>query len=215
MTRLSHNYPISQRTRQAVASIDRPANEVPAEIEQKGLWMSETARPSSTMCAVPCILFASMLLITPLAIGCGPTADTVAPVSGRVTVDGKPVKNASIQFTPVGKRAAGAITDDNGNYKLSTYGQFDGAVLGEHKVAISLRKPIYMGPPKKNPDPEPVSDDPNVLTVRPAEGGVPKQAQQWKSPVPEKYWDDSTSGLTRVVEGKGENNFDFELKSQP
>ncbi|MEX0697353.1 MAG: ATP-binding cassette domain-containing protein, partial [Dongiaceae bacterium] len=60
--------------------------------------------------------------------------------------------------------AAGAITDESGHYRLSTYGQFDGAVLGEHKVAISLRKPIYMGPPKKNPDPEPVSENPDVVT---------------------------------------------------
>jgi len=177
--------------------------------------MSETARPGLSVSATRCFWFASTLVVVPLAIGCGPTTDSVAPVSGRVSVDGKPVKNASIQFTPVGKRAAGAITDENGNYKLSTYGQFDGAVLGEHKVAISLRKPIYMGPPKKNPDPEPVSEDSDVLTVRPAEGGVPKQAQQWKSPVPEKYWDDSTSGLTRAVEAKDENIFDFDLKSQP
>jgi hypothetical protein len=61
-----------------------------------------------------------------LLVGCG---QSLAPVKGRVTCNGKPVAEAQITFNPVGKDAtdkeAGkpgtGFTDAEGNFVLSTY----------------------------------------------------------------------------------------------
>lgn len=39
-------------------------------------------------------------------------------VYGKVTLDGKPVPNINILFTPESGRAAGGVTDEEGNYEL-------------------------------------------------------------------------------------------------
>ena len=76
--------------------------------------------------------------------GCG--GPDMAPVKGRVTFDGKPVKEAAIAFAPVpaddkdkepGKPATG-FTDENGYFDLSTYKPLDGAKVGKHKVTVGL-----------------------------------------------------------------------------
>ncbi len=77
-------------------------------------------------------------------IGCG--GPQMARVKGRVTCNGKPVAQAHVAFDPVpssekdrepGKGSTG-FTDDDGNYILSTYKNFDGAQVGKHRVTISL-----------------------------------------------------------------------------
>ena len=70
-------------------------------------------------------------------IGCGgPSIDT-APVSGIVTLDGKPVADAGIYFQPAdGGPAAYGSTDAEGHYSLTTV-RTPGALKGSHKVIIS------------------------------------------------------------------------------
>ncbi len=78
-------------------------------------------------------------------VGCGGGGGemTVAPASGKMTFNGGPVTGGSITLAPVGggkgpagKPASGAIQND-GTFKLSTYGTNDGAVIGKHKVSFS------------------------------------------------------------------------------
>ncbi len=88
-------------------------------------------------------LFLCGLVIVTAAIGCGGGSDNLAvgPVSGKVTHNGQPVSGGVVQFTPVssggkgpaGKPATGSVGAD-GTFKLSTYGDGDGAVVGKHKV---------------------------------------------------------------------------------
>ena len=67
----------------------------------------------------------------------------LAKTSGTVTCDGKPVAKAIVFFEPlpnassavVGKQGY-ALTDDNGKFVVSTYGENDGAVVGTHKVRV-------------------------------------------------------------------------------
>src|SRR5271170_1902129 len=72
--------------------------------------------------------------------GCGPQ---VAPVSGRVTLDGKALANATIIFQPVsGETNPGpgskAKTDANGEFVLQLLaGETIGAIPGKHKVMIT------------------------------------------------------------------------------
>jgi hypothetical protein len=79
-----------------------------------------------------------------LVVGCdGPT---MAPVTGVVTSNGKPVGEAYVQFCPVveggqlngpAKPSTGG-TDAEGKFILSAYKVYDGAVIGKHNVRISL-----------------------------------------------------------------------------
>src|SRR5438045_3919382 len=76
--------------------------------------------------------------------GCGQSYKT-APVSGRVTLDGKPLANATVQFYPVaapgtdpGPTSLGH-TDEDGRYTLSFVDSAatKGALVGKHKVFIT------------------------------------------------------------------------------
>jgi hypothetical protein len=83
-------------------------------------------------------------------------APPLAPVSGTVTLDGKPLKLAIVKFMPVTEGAAGnegfkrgatsfGFTDADGKYTL-TYANADGkpvlgALIGKHQVQIQLSDP--------------------------------------------------------------------------
>lgn len=76
--------------------------------------------------------------------GCAESEYPVAPVSGIVTLHGKPLEGARVTFQPrasqgsilAGKPSIGE-TDRDGHYQLKTYDGFDGAVIGTHRVSIS------------------------------------------------------------------------------
>lgn len=89
----------------------------------------------------------SLLVAVPtltLVSGCGPA--TIAPVKGRVTCNGKPVADAALIFSPVPKnendkesgKAAAAGTDEDGYFVLSTYKERDGALIGKHRVSVTV-----------------------------------------------------------------------------
>jgi hypothetical protein len=89
-----------------------------------------------------------------LAAGCG--GPKVVPVSGRVTLNGKPLPNASVEFLPivdgvtvVAPGSAGQ-TDADGAYTLYVVGTGQpGAVVGCHPVTIYVRdgtQPAKSGP---------------------------------------------------------------------
>lgn len=77
------------------------------------------------------------------ATGC---SGGIVPVSGVVTLDGKPVEGASVNFTPEKPESAGAggaygKTDSQGRYSLKTViGDKPGTVAGKYKVTISLSR---------------------------------------------------------------------------
>ncbi len=86
----------------------------------------------------------AVTLCTLLLAGCGgiekfPTAAT----TGTVLCEGSPVEYALVFFEPlqtgqsamVGKQGV-AITDAEGKFTISTYGDEDGAVVGKHRVRV-------------------------------------------------------------------------------
>jgi hypothetical protein len=92
----------------------------------------------------PCACLLALVLGLVLLPGCGGPA--MAPVKGRVTCKGSPVKEAALTFSPVprsaddkepGKPATG-FTDANGHYELSTFRELDGALVGKHRVLVTL-----------------------------------------------------------------------------
>lgn len=109
-----------------------------------------------------------------------------APVTGKVTYQGKPVVQGTVVFTPEGSghAATGDIQPD-GTFQLTTSKKNDGAVPGKYKVAVQ---------------------------VFPAEGGaVPgMEFAGGKPPIPLKFMDAGTSGLTAEIKA-GENTLDLAL----
>jgi len=84
-------------------------------------------------------------VLTVSVAGCGGGAFEVVPAGGSVQFNGAPVSAGSITMVPVaaagaepGKPAKAELRSD-GTFELSTYGQFDGAIPGRHRV-------IYEGP---------------------------------------------------------------------
>jgi hypothetical protein len=125
--------------------------------------------------------------------GCGRT--NMAPVSGRVTLDDKPLARAMVIFQPAsegknpGPGSAGK-TDDNGQFTLQLMtSNVQGAVPGKHKVSITA----YEGG-----DEVPSSGSRAVFR---------------KALVPLKY--NAETELTFEVPPQGTNSAHFDLKTSP
>lgn len=85
------------------------------------------------------VLIASIFSLLPfLGAGCdkGPA---IAPVSGVVTQDGKPLPDAVVEFQPDYGTPSYATTTDDGAYELSYRSGRMGALLGHHTVRVSTR----------------------------------------------------------------------------
>jgi hypothetical protein len=73
------------------------------------------------------------------AAGCSDSGPKLVPVEGRVTLDGKPVKEMLINFQPVGNThgtGANAMTDADGKFTLMDSRGDTGAYAGEYKVSF-------------------------------------------------------------------------------
>jgi hypothetical protein len=80
-------------------------------------------------------------------LGCKGGGLEIAQVAGRVTLDGKPLPNATVNFQPIGSPGninpgSGSYgkTDADGRYTLRTVDQDrDGAYVGKHRVEITAQ----------------------------------------------------------------------------
>ncbi len=79
-------------------------------------------------------LVLALLLIA--SAGCGGSAPQVAPVHGRVTLDGQPLPDASVVFKESDRSPSGGRTDKNGNYQLIYKRGVIGAFIGTNRVSI-------------------------------------------------------------------------------
>jgi hypothetical protein len=128
-------------------------------------------------------------LLLLLTVGCG-RGYQFAPVSGRVLLDHHPLAHAQVRFYPSASKDrpySVGETDAQGNYTLDAAdGQgHEGAVVGEHRVAISideryLRKPLGPRGPREL--------------------------------VPRQYNRDTTLTCSVPPEGKQDANFDLKSK---
>lgn len=79
----------------------------------------------------------SLVALLLVAAGCsGGSEVEIAPVTGQVTLDGKPLADAQVIFRPEKGRPSTAITDTDGNYALQYSRDQAGALLGPHRVEI-------------------------------------------------------------------------------
>ena len=68
--------------------------------------------------------------------GCGDSGPEIVPVSGTVTIDGKPLTYGQIQVLPSGWRPAHGKIEADGRFTLTTTESGDGCVVGTHPVVI-------------------------------------------------------------------------------
>ena len=122
-----------------------------------------------------------------LLTGCSTSGPEIAYVSGRVTMDGKPLANATVVFIPEDGRPAGASTDAEGRYVLNFTEGRRGAIPGKSTVRIT--------------------------TAREAEQDENGKMIRAESPetIPMQY--NAASTLSFTVEPKQRNVANFELKS--
>jgi hypothetical protein len=87
----------------------------------------------------------SILLLIAVA-GCERSGPQVAPVRGRVTLDGEPLADTSIVFEAEGMPPSGGYTDKNGNYELIFKRGVKGAPIGLNRVTILENTQRTLGP---------------------------------------------------------------------
>lgn len=142
------------------------------------------------------------LAISTLAIGCN-NGPNIAPVSGTVTVDGKPLGEAGVTFTPLeGGRPAWATTDAEGHFQLTTLRSGDGAFVGEHVVTVAE--------PETDVPIVPKNADPDAASLY-AELPVNGRQNQRKGMLDPKFASRDTSGLSFVVKPYVDNVAELNL----
>jgi hypothetical protein len=117
-----------------------------------------------------------------------------------VTYNGEVVKEGTVTFYPAqgGRPATGRIRSD-GTYVLSTFGDGDGALVGEYRIAVEA-KSVVGGPPA----PKSLKEE-----ITPTSAANPtKPSIKWL--VPEQYSSAESSGITATV-SRGENEINFNL----
>jgi hypothetical protein len=114
----------------------------------------------------------------------------VYPVTGVAKMNGQPVVGASVVFngSAKGKSRTGAgSTNAQGEFKIVTFQNSEGAIAGEHIVTVSKID-------------APTEPDPKT-------GELPPQ----KNLLPEKFNDMTLTPLRATVDAKGKNHFEFNL----
>ncbi|MDG1873855.1 MAG: carboxypeptidase-like regulatory domain-containing protein [Mariniblastus sp.] len=160
------------------------------------------------------------MLVLGLIVGCGGENFSSVPVSGTVTMDGKPIAGVAITFYPEATESTSivgpfseAVTDSEGKFELKTRYGDPGAVVGQHRISFE-----YAGV-----DPEDLAAAESELAEAKAEGGdtaaaqaaVDKQkgATKGKIKIPRRYSDEQTEVLYTVPPG-GADNVEFPLTSK-
>jgi hypothetical protein len=128
-------------------------------------------------------------------VGCDQKQRPLAPVSGVVTFDGKPLRGGGVTFLPIappGTIIAGkssiARCDGEGRFELITIDDKPGAVVGEHQVQI-------FGP-----------------KVRPAGATDDGGGRNPPELIPRRYNFDTELTFTVPPEGSDQANFDLTSK---
>ncbi len=87
------------------------------------------------------LLFA-VFLSTCLCAGCSDGRPGIVPVSGQVLIDGEPLTHGFVRFAPPNSRVAMGRLDKEGHFRLTSFESGDGAVVGNHRIAIKSHEPL-------------------------------------------------------------------------
>lgn len=120
--------------------------------------------------------------------GCGGGNDKLAPVSGVIKQNGKPLEGATVTFRPLGTEDKNAPTsfgktDAEGRFTLEVATGERGAYVGKHRVTIEKQTEV---------------DSANDVNLG-------------ESQIPPKYNDDSKLEFEVTKEGSAEANWDLKV----
>ena len=130
---------------------------------------------------------ASVFALVACLSGCGDGQPPTYPAGGRVVfTDGSPLRGGNIEFAPKEgtiKTSARAMIEDDGTFRLSTFGDGDGAMGGVYRVSLipARRRGEQVG-----------------MAPRSLDG---------------KYQDPNSSGLEATVSPDSPNEFEFVVQS--
>lgn len=148
-------------------------------------------------------MVASLALVSTGLIGCGSEEDRfkLVPVTGTVTLNGKPLAGATVSFAPVSGNVSNTPGVDStgpaGNYKLMFKGR-SGVAPGKYKVSITPPDPQ-----SSSGVPDAFRDDPMMMQF--ANEAKPQVATK-------KVEAGAKSEFEREVSDKGDV-LDFDVKS--
>jgi hypothetical protein len=146
---------------------------------------------------------AACCLVCLATIGCGPKGPELGSVTGKVTLDGKPVTNGLVTFMPAaGGRPATGKTNTSGQYELLGV-DGKGALLGQHRVTVTTLQEVVAAA-------EMSSDSPEYAKQAVADPSDYDSAAVVE-PIPARY--NTNTELTFEVKS-GSNVIDLELKSE-
>jgi hypothetical protein len=114
----------------------------------------------------------------------------MAPVKGKVLLDGRPLATGNVGTIPAAGRGAHGDIQADGTFELYTYAKRDGALIGKHKVGVVA----YDSTGPKGPE-----------------------SPYGKLLVPQRYTNPESSGFTIDVQSGGNDNVVLEMttKNQP
>src|SRR6266849_3541803 len=85
-----------------------------------------------------CLVIVGSLVLVGCGGGAGAKHVAVFKVTGTVTLQGKPLPRAIVTFSPKeGQPVAFGMTNDKGEFTLTTYTDGDGAAAGSYGVVVS------------------------------------------------------------------------------
>lgn len=141
-----------------------------------------------------------LLMPLGLLVGCGEKvpvekAPPLAPVSGKVTMDGQPAPGVAVTFTPIGQTSGNGAygsTDSEGNFKLQYRTGDAGVPPGDYAVVFSKLT---------QPDGSPIPEGQTAADVGALEQ-IPERYRQTEKP------------QFPVTVPEGGKTFEFALKSK-
>jgi hypothetical protein len=114
----------------------------------------------------------------------------VAPASGKVLYNGQPLPYGNIMFQPAQGQTGGAVIQPDGTFRVSTFSEYDGAIIGSHKVSVACYS----------------AQSPSAQAKR--TGG---EMSLGESLIPAQYSFLDQSGLTAEIPAEGTDSLLFEL----
>jgi len=144
-------------------------------------------------------------LVCLVVVGCGPGGPELGTVTGKVTLDGRPVTNGLVTFTPQAKGGASVgKTDASGQYELLCLDR-KGALIGQHKVTVTTLQEAAAVTEMRSDSPE------YAKQAASATDQSAYDSAKVVEPIPARY--NTNTELTKEVKS-GSNVIDLELKSE-
>ena len=165
-----------------------------------------------------CFLWLGVVALMVSSLGCGGETEDTNPVTGKITVDGKPLGGARIRLEAAAggaSRVYAADTKEDGTFEIEAVYSTEtkkGAPVGKYKVLIGKFEKDTSGADETDPDADETAE--LELVEKQTEGGedVVEEAAA-KSQINVNFNNSSTTPLEVDIEA-GENNLTIELQDK-